>query len=129
MTFLDKENTIRIFMDKGDFHFKVLNMFELYHKKQMIMIRSDCRGAGCNGWDQCGESWWVKRKKRKGCIFSEVQMETWECNRAFFHEWLLKTLSGRGNGEAGSDKMPLQWHVPHPKAVSFNRAPLSQTQL
>jgi len=39
-------------------------------------------------------------------------METGECDRAFFHECLLKAPSGRGHREAGSVKVSLQWHVP-----------------
>lgn len=44
--------------------------------------------------------------------FLGVQMETGECNRAFFHECLLKAQSGRGPRGAGSVKVSLQWHVP-----------------
>lgn len=42
---------------------------------------------------------WVKRERENkggGGGFSGVQMETGECDRAFFHESLLKAPSGRG---------------------------------
>lgn len=64
-----------------------------------------------------------KEKEGRGVDSLKFRWKHGNVTRAFFHECLLKTLSGRGNGEVGSDKMPLQWHVPHPKAVSFNRTP------
>lgn len=54
----------------------------------------------------------VKGEREQGWKFSGVQMETGECNRAFFHECLLKAPSGRGCRGAGSVKVSLQWHVP-----------------
>lgn len=53
----------------------------------------------------------VKREGARGKL-SGVQMETGECDRAFFHECLLKAPSGRGSWRAGSVKVSLQWHVP-----------------
>ncbi|KAI9514791.1 hypothetical protein NQZ68_030981 [Dissostichus eleginoides] len=38
-------------------------------------------------------------------------METGECDRAFFHECLLKAPRGRGPSGAGSVKVSLQWHL------------------
>lgn len=59
------------------------------------------------------ESFWEKdRERTRGGEFSGVQMETGECDRAFFHECLLKAPRGRGPGGAGSVKVSLQWHVP-----------------
>lgn len=53
-----------------------------------------------------------EREREQGGKFSGVQMETGECDRAFFHECLLKAPRGRGPRGAGSVKVSLQWHVP-----------------
>lgn len=39
-------------------------------------------------------------------------MEVGECDRAFFHVFLLKAPSGRGCRRVGSVKVSPQWHVP-----------------
>lgn len=51
---------------------------------------------------------------------SDVQMETGECGRAFFHECLLKAPKGRGGKGAGSAKVSLQWHVLSGQCPSIN---------
>lgn len=53
-----------------------------------------------------------RKRRAQGGKFSEVQMEMGECDRAFFHECLLKAPGGRGRRGAGSVKVSLQWHVP-----------------
>lgn len=54
----------------------------------------------------------VKIAREQGGKRSGVQMETIECDRAFFHKCLLKAPIGRGHRGAGSVKVSLQWHVP-----------------
>ena len=53
-----------------------------------------------------------EREENKGVNSLGVQMEMGECDRAFFHECLLKAPGGRGRRGAGSVKVSLQWHVP-----------------
>lgn len=49
----------------------------------------------------------VKREKEQEVKFSGVQMETGECDRALFHECLLKAPSGRGHmGSRISQSVP-----------------------
>lgn len=60
----------------------------------------------------------VKREREQrggwgvGGDCQEFRWKTGECDRAFFHECLLKAPSGRGSRGAGSVKVSLQWHVP-----------------
>lgn len=61
------------------------------------------------GWTRTGG---VGSEEKTRGKFLGVQMEMRECNRAFFHECLLKAQSGRGFRGAGSVKVSLQWHVP-----------------
>lgn len=62
--------------------------------------------------ESCGGREKESEREIKGGDPQGVQMETGECDRAFFHECLLKAPSGRGRRGAGSFKVSLQWHVP-----------------
>lgn len=86
----------------------------LHHKREMSGIKLETGDAGWRtayGMDE-DSTVGVKGEREQGGIFSGVQMETGECNRAFFHECLLKAPSGRGHRGARSVKVSLQWHVP-----------------
>lgn len=54
------------------------------------------------------KDWWSSEWEKTRGKFFGVQMEMRECNRAFFHECLLKAQSGRGSRGAGSVKVSLE---------------------
>lgn len=56
-------------------------------------------GASCWGEER-------ERERHMGGKFLEVQMEMWACDRASFHECLLKAPSGRGHSRI-SQSVPI----------------------
>lgn len=77
----------------------------------------EMRGIKSETGDEGRHMGWMRREREnKG---GNSQMETGECDRAFFHECLLKAPKGRGPRGAGSVKVSLQWHVPS-VLMSFN---------
>lgn len=86
----------------------------LYHNKEINELKSeagDVRWRKAYGTDEDSPIAAKGERQQRG-KFSGVQMETGECDRAFFHECLLKAPNGRGRRGTGSGKVPLQWHVP-----------------